>query len=65
VCKVQDEAEETVFIIETLWGGHSRDEVPKGRNLPHPSRPALGPTQPPIQWVPGLFAGGKTAEAWR
>ena len=38
--------------FESRWGENFR------------TRSVLGPTQPPIQWVPALFPGGKAAGAW-
>ena len=32
-----------------------------GRDFPHLSRPALWPTQPPVQWVLGLSRGLRAA----
>ena len=33
-------------------------------DFPQLPRTALGPTQPPIQWVPGVIPGGKVATVW-
>jgi hypothetical protein len=40
--------------IESRWG----------RDFLHPSRPALGPTEHPVQWVLGLSLGRKAAGTW-
>ena len=34
-----------------------------GRDFQQPSVPVLGPTQPPLQWLPRLFPWGKAAGA--
>jgi hypothetical protein len=40
-------------------------ESRRGASFLDPSLPTLGSTQPPVQWVLGLFPGGKAAGVWR
>jgi hypothetical protein len=50
------------LVAEIAAGYDLKDSAPKplsGRDFPHPSRSALGFTQPPAQRMPGLFAGLK------
>ena len=43
--------------IATDYGLDGPGSNPGGDEIFRPSRPALGPTQTPVQWVPGLSRG--------
>ena len=48
-------------VVQSVWrlsyGLDGPGSNPGGDEILRPSRPALWPTQPPVQWVPGLSRG--------
>jgi hypothetical protein len=52
---------------DSLQAGRPGIRIVVGRDIPLQPRPIPGPTQHPVQRLPGLFpgGGGKAAEAWR
>ena len=59
ICYSQWEPGSSVGIATGYGLDGPRIESRWGHDFPHLSRPALGPTHPPLQWVPGLSRGVK------
>ena len=52
--------------VETRYGLNGpRIESRCGLDFPHPSRPALGPTQTAVQWLPSFCPRGRATGAYR
>ena len=49
--------------IATDYGLEGPGSNPGGDEIYRQFRPALGPTQPPVKWVPGLSWGSSAAGA--
>ena len=43
--------------IATDYGLDGPGSIAGGSEIFRPSRPVLGPTQPPVKWVPGISRG--------
>ena len=55
----------TNSVRDSLRVGRSGDRIPVGARSSAPVQTGHGPTQPPVQGVPGLFTVGKAAGTWR
>jgi hypothetical protein len=45
---------EGMYSVRQMQSGQSGGQIPVELDFSHTSRPALWPTQPPVQWVLGL-----------